>query len=205
MGVAIDSLADMRLLLAGLPLDTVDQFDDHQRDCARSCSVLLPTGGRGTGVPGEKGGGTIQNDILKRGQVARGHLHLPAVSVDASPVVDTFSYCKEYLSELEHDLHLGLPHQGGRLDRRAGGVAFTLADGIAYVEAAIAAGLAVDEFALEALLLLQRPQQPLRRGCQVPGGPTHVGAHHDRAVRRHPGALQGAAVPHQVTGGSSNT
>ncbi len=50
------------------------------------------------------------------------------------------------IAYVEHDLHFRLPHSRGRLDRRAE-VAFTLADGFAYVEAAIAAGLAVDEFA----------------------------------------------------------
>ena len=75
-------------------------------------------------------------------------------------------------------------------------VAFTLADGIAYVEAALDAGLDVDEFAPRLLVLLQRAQRLPRGGGQVPRGAAAVGAHHARALRRQgPDARWHAALP----------
>ena len=63
-------------------------------------------------------------------------------------------------------------------------IAFTLANGIAYVQAAIDAGLDVDDFAPAAVVLLERAQQLLRGGRQVPGQPADVAPDHDRALRR---------------------
>ena len=63
-------------------------------------------------------------------------------------------------------------------------LAFTLANGFAYVEAAIAAGLEVDEFAASPVVLLQQPSRLLRRDRQVPRGPAHLGSLDERALRR---------------------
>ena len=114
VGVAIDSLADMRLLLAGLPLDKVTTSMTINATAA-ILLLLLRAGGRGAAasIPTLLGG-TIQNDILKE-YVARGtYIYPPRPSMRL--ITDTFAYCAEHLPELEHHLHLRLPHPRGRLD-----------------------------------------------------------------------------------------
>ena len=193
VGVAIDSLADMRLLLAGLPARQGHHLDDHQRH-RRHPAAALRAGGRGAGR-GARRARRHHPERHPEGVRGPGHLHLPAPPVDAA-----------------HHRHLRLLRAstcrtGTRISisgyhiREAGStavqeIAFTLADGIAYVEAALAAGLDVDAFAPAAVVLLERPQQPLRGGGQVPGRAAHVGADHDRALRRQGRALQAAALPH---------
>jgi methylmalonyl-CoA mutase, N-terminal domain len=143
VGVAIDSLADMRLLLAGLPLDTVTTSMTINATAA-VLLLLYQLVAEEQGVPGDRLGGTIQNDILKE-YVARGtYIYPPRPSMRL--IVDTFAYCRDHLP------NWNTISISGYHIREAGAtavqeVAFTLADGIAYVEAAIGAGLAVDEFA----------------------------------------------------------
>jgi methylmalonyl-CoA mutase, N-terminal domain len=143
VGVAIDSLADMRLLLSGLPLDTVTTSMTINATAA-ILLLLYQLVAEEQGVPGEKVGGTIQNDILKE-YVARGtYIYPPRPSMRL--IVDTFSYCREHLPNW-NTISISGYHIREAGSTAVQEVAFTLADGIAYVEAAIAAGLAVDEFA----------------------------------------------------------
>ena len=143
VGVAIDSLADMRLLLGGLPLDTVTTSMTINATAA-VLLLLYQLVAEEQGVPGEKVGGTIQNDILKE-YVARGtYIYPPRPSMRL--IVDTFSYCREHLPNW-NTISISGYHIREAGSTAVQEVAFTLADGIAYVEAAIAAGLAVDEFA----------------------------------------------------------
>ena len=143
VGVAIDSLADMRLLLAGLPLDKVTTSMTINSTAA-ILLLLYELVAEEQGVSGDQVGGTIQNDILKE-YVARGtYVYPPRPSMRL--IVDTFSYCAEHLP------NWNMISISGYHIREAGStavqeVAFTLANGIAYVEAAIAAGLEVDDFA----------------------------------------------------------
>ena len=143
VGVAIDSLADMRLLLAGLPLDTVTT----SMTINATAAILLlfyQLVAEEQGVPGEKIKGTIQNDILKE-YVARGtYIYPPRPSMRL--IVDTFSYCREHLPSW-NTISISGYHIREAGSTAVQEVAFTLADGIAYVEAAMAAGLDVDEFA----------------------------------------------------------
>jgi methylmalonyl-CoA mutase, N-terminal domain len=143
VGVAIDSLADMRLLLAGLPLDTVTT----SMTINATASILLlfyELVAEEQGVPGEKLGGTIQNDILKE-YVARGtYIYPPRPSMRL--IVDSFAYCRDNLPNW-NTISISGYHIREAGSTAVQEVAFTLADGIAYVEAALAAGLAVDEFA----------------------------------------------------------
>ena len=143
VGVAIDSLADMRLLLDGLPLDTVTTSMTINATAA-VLLLLYQLVAEEQGVPGPKVGGTIQNDILKE-YVARGtYIYPPRPSMRL--IVDTFSYCREHLPNW-NTISISGYHIREAGSTAVQEVAFTLADGIAYVEAAIAAGLAVDEFA----------------------------------------------------------
>jgi methylmalonyl-CoA mutase, N-terminal domain len=142
VGVAIDSLADMRLLLAGLPLDKVTTSMTINATAA-ILLLLYELVAEENGVRGESLGGTIQNDILKE-YVARGtYVYPPRPSMRL--ITDTFSYCAE---ELPNWNTISI---SGYHIREAGStavqeIAFTMANGIAYVEAARAAGLDVDSF-----------------------------------------------------------
>ena len=143
VGVAIDSLADMRLLLDGLPLETVTTSMTINATAA-ILLLLYQLVAEEQGVPGEKVGGTIQNDILKE-YVARGtYIYPPRPSMRL--IVDTFSYCREHLPAW-NTISISGYHIREAGSTAVQEVAFTLADGIAYVEAAVAAGLDVDEFA----------------------------------------------------------
>src|SRR4030088_3205321 len=143
VGVAIDSIDDMRLLLDGLPLDQVTTSMTINATAA-ILLLLYQLVAEEQGGPSAKLGGTIQNDILKE-YIARGtYIYPPRPSMRL--VTDTFAWCK---AEVPRWNTISI---SGYHIREAGSdavqeVAFTLADGIAYIEAAVARGLDVDEFA----------------------------------------------------------
>ena len=143
VGVAISSLDDMRLLLADLPLDEVTTSMTINSTAA-TLLVLYQLVAEERGVRGDQLRGTIQNDILKE-YVARGtYIYPPRQSMRL--IVDTFSYCA---AEMPNWNTISI---SGYHIREAGStavqeIAFTLANGIAYVEAALAAGLVLDNFA----------------------------------------------------------
>jgi methylmalonyl-CoA mutase N-terminal domain/subunit len=143
VGVAISSLDDMRLLLADLPLDEVTTSMTIN-STASTLLLLYQLVGEDNGVSGKELRGTIQNDILKE-YVARGtYIYPPRPSMRL--IVDTFAYCA---TEMPSWNTISI---SGYHIREAGStavqeIAFTLANGIAYVDAALAAGLALDDFA----------------------------------------------------------
>jgi methylmalonyl-CoA mutase, N-terminal domain len=143
VGVAIDSLADMRLLLADLPLDQVTT----SMTINSTAAILLLLYGlvaEERGVAGADLGGTIQNDILKE-YVARGtYIYPPRPSMRL--ITDTFTYCAEHMPNW-NTISISGYHIREAGSTAVQELAFTLANGIAYVEAAIAAGLEVDAFA----------------------------------------------------------
>ncbi len=143
VGVAIDSLADMRLLLAGLPLDQVTTSMTINATAA-ILLLLYELVAEEQGIRGDQLGGTIQNDILKE-YIARGtYIYPPRPSMRL--VVDTFAYCREHLPRW-NTISISGYHIREAGSTAVQEVAFTLADGIAYVEAALVAGLDVDEIA----------------------------------------------------------
>ena len=143
VGVAIDSLEDMERLFDGIPLDEVSTSMTINATAAILLSLYLAVA-RKQGVPFNKVRGTLQNDILKE-YIARGtYIYPPAPSLRL--VTDIFAYCAR---EVPNWNTISI---SGYHIREAGStavqeVAFTLADGITYVEAALAAGLEVDDFA----------------------------------------------------------
>jgi methylmalonyl-CoA mutase N-terminal domain/subunit len=143
VGVSIASLDDMQLLLAGLPLERISTSMTINATAATLLALYVAVADE-RGVPRGALQGTIQNDILKE-YIARGtYIYPPRPSLRLT--TDTFAFCK---AELPKWNTISI---SGYHIREAGSdavqeVAFTLADGIAYVEAAISAGLAVDEFA----------------------------------------------------------
>ena len=143
VGVAIDSLADMRLLLADLPLDRVTT----SMTINATASILLLLYGlvaEENGVATSDLGGTIQNDILKE-YVARGtYIYPPRQSMRL--ITDTFSYCAEHMPSW-NTISISGYHIREAGSTAVQEIAFTIANGIAYVEAALAAGLDIDAFA----------------------------------------------------------
>ena len=143
VGVAIDSLDDMERLFVGIPLDQVSTSMTINSTAAILLSLYLAVA-RKQGVPFSKVRGTLQNDILKE-YIARGtYIYPPAPSLRL--VTDVFAYCAR---EVPNWNTISI---SGYHIREAGStavqeVAFTLADGITYVEAALAAGLEIDDFA----------------------------------------------------------
>jgi methylmalonyl-CoA mutase N-terminal domain/subunit len=143
VGVAIDSLDDMERLFAGIPLDEVSTSMTINATAAILLSLYLAVA-RKQGVPFDKVRGTLQNDILKE-YIARGtYIYPPAPSLRL--VTDIFAYCAREVP------NWNMISISGYHIREAGStavqeVAFTLADGITYVEAALTAGLEIDDFA----------------------------------------------------------
>ncbi|MHB8681157.1 MAG: acyl-CoA mutase large subunit family protein [Acidimicrobiales bacterium] len=143
VGVAIDSLADMRLLLADLPLDKVTTSMTINATAA-ILLLLYELVAEEQGVVGKDLGGTIQNDILKE-YVARGtYVYPPRPSMRL--ITDTFAYCAERLPSW-NTISISGYHIREAGSTAVQEIAFTMANGIAYVEAARAAGLDVDAFA----------------------------------------------------------
>nr|PZN35035.1 MAG: methylmalonyl-CoA mutase [Chloroflexota bacterium] len=143
VGVAIDSLHDMAVLFDGIPLDRVTTSMTINAPAA-VLLLLYELVAERQGVPPEALGGTIQNDILKE-YAARGtYIFPPRPSMRL--VTDTFAYCRERIPKW-NTISISGYHIREAGATAAQEIAFTLADGIAYVEAAIRAGLAVDEFA----------------------------------------------------------
>jgi methylmalonyl-CoA mutase N-terminal domain/subunit len=143
VGVAIDSLADMRLLMADLPMDKVTTSMTINATGA-ILLLLYELVAEEQGVASEKIRGTIQNDILKE-YIARGtYIYPPRPSMRL--IVDTFSYCATNLPSW-NTISISGYHIREAGSTAVQEIAFTLANGIAYVEAAIAAGMDVDAFA----------------------------------------------------------
>ncbi len=143
VGVSVGSLADMRLLLAGLPLDQVTTSMTINATAA-ILLLLYELVAEEQGIGGDQLGGTIQNDILKE-YIARGtYIYPPRPSMRL--VVDTFAYCRDHLPSW-NTISISGYHIREAGSTAVQEVAFTLADGIAYVEAALEAGLDVDAFA----------------------------------------------------------
>jgi methylmalonyl-CoA mutase N-terminal domain/subunit len=143
VGVAIDSLEDMATLFDGIPLDKVTTSMTINAP-ASVLLLLYELVAERQGVAPELLGGTIQDDILKE-YAARGtYIFPPRPSMRL--ITDTFAYCHARIPKW-NTISISGYHIREAGATAAQEIAFTLADGIAYVDAAIAAGLPVDEFA----------------------------------------------------------
>lgn len=143
VGVAIDSLADMEILFDGIPLDKVSTSMTINSTAAILLAMYIAVAEK-QGVSSDKVSGTIQNDILKE-YMARGtYIYPPKESMRI--ITDIFAYCKDQVPKW-NTISISGYHIREAGSSAVQEVAFTLADGIAYVDAAIKAGLDVDEFA----------------------------------------------------------
>jgi methylmalonyl-CoA mutase, N-terminal domain len=142
-GVAISSLADMRVLLANLPLDRVSTSMTINATAATLLALYVAVADE-RGLPRKSLSGTVQNDVLKE-YIARGtYIYPPGPSLRLC--ADVLAFCRDELPRWN-----GVSVSGYHI-REAGSdavqeVAFTLGNGIAYLEAGQRAGLAIDEFA----------------------------------------------------------
>lgn len=143
VGVAIDSVRDMETLFDGIPLDKVTTSMTINAPAAVLLCMYLAVAEK-QGVPFSKVGGTIQNDILKE-YIARGtYIFPPGPSMRL--ITDTFAYCAKEVPEW-NTISISGYHIREAGSTAGQELAFTLADGIAYVQAAVDAGLKVDDFA----------------------------------------------------------
>ena len=143
VGVAIDSIADMRLLLKDLPLDKVTTSMTINSTAA-VLLLMYELVAEEQGVPASAISGTIQNDLLKE-YIARGtYVYPPRPSMRV--ITDIFAYCSEHVPKW-NTISISGYHIREAGSTAAQEIAFTIANGIAYVEAAIKAGLGVDDFA----------------------------------------------------------
>jgi methylmalonyl-CoA mutase, N-terminal domain len=141
-GVAIDSIADMEVLFDGIPLGEVSTSMTINAPAALLL-LLYELVAEGQGVPSEKLRGTVQNDVLKE-YIARGNYIFPP-RPSMRLTTDVFAYCAERLPSF-NTISISGYHIREAGASAAQELAFTLANGIAYCEAAIAAGLSPDAF-----------------------------------------------------------
>ncbi|HEY8342093.1 MAG TPA: methylmalonyl-CoA mutase family protein [Calditerricola sp.] len=143
VGVAIDSLEDMEALFAEIPLDRVSTSMTINAPAAILLAMYIAVAEK-QGVPADKLAGTIQNDILKE-YIARGtYIFPPKPSMRL--ITDIFAYCSAHVPKW-NTISISGYHIREAGSTAVQEVAFTLANAIAYVEAALAAGLEVDRFA----------------------------------------------------------
>src|SRR6266511_2692585 len=141
-GVAIDSIADLELLFDGIPLDRVSTSMTINAPAALLL-LLYELVAEDQGVPPEKLRGTVQNDILKE-YIARGNYIFPP-RPSMRLTTDLFAYCAERLPAW-NTISISGYHIREAGSTAVQELAFTLANGVAYAQAAVAAGLSPDEF-----------------------------------------------------------
>src|SRR5712691_758909 len=142
-GVAIDSIYDMRTLFAGIPLDQMS-VSMTMNGAVLPILALFVAAAEEQGVPPEKLSGTIQNDILKEFMVRNTYIYPPAPSMRI--ISDIFAYTSQKMPKYNSISISGYHMQeaGATQDLE---LAYTLADGVEYLRAGLAAGLDVDRFA----------------------------------------------------------
>ena len=142
VGVAIDSLGDMERLFQGIPLDQVSTSMTINSPCAIILAMYLAVAEK-QGVSFDKLRGTVQNDILKEYPARGTYIFGPRKSMRL--ITNIFAFCTEQVPQW-NTISISGYHIREAGSTAVQEVAFTLANGIAYVEAAMAAGLKVDEF-----------------------------------------------------------
>ncbi len=143
VGVAIDSLEDMEALLTGIPLDKVSTSMTINAPASVLLAMYIAVAEK-QGIPSTSLSGTIQNDILKE-YIARGtYIFPPQPSMRL--ITDIFAYCVEQVPKW-NTISISGYHIREAGSTAVQELAFTIANGIAYVQAALDAGLDIDQFA----------------------------------------------------------
>ncbi|MGH9760857.1 MAG: acyl-CoA mutase large subunit family protein, partial [Blastocatellia bacterium] len=200
VGVAIDTLEDMERLFEGIPLDRVSTSMTINSTAAILLAMYIAVGKK-QGVSPRKLSGTVQNDILKE-YIARGtYIYPPRPSLRI--VTDIFAYCSEQVPRW-NTISISGYHIREAGSTAAQEVAFTLADAIAYVEAALDRGLKVDDFGPRLAFFFNSHNQFLEEVAKFRAA-RRMWAEimHDRFGARDPRSL--ALRFHTQTGGSTLT
>ncbi len=142
-GVAVSSLADMEVLFKGIPLDKVSTSMTINAPAAMLLAYYIVVAEK-QGVSPDKLRGTIQNDMLKEYIAQKEWIYPPEPSMRI--IVDMFKYCKDEMPQW-NPISISGYHIREAGSTAVQELAFTLADGFAYVEAALEAGMNIDEFA----------------------------------------------------------
>jgi len=142
-GVAVDTLRDMEVVFDGIPLDEVSTSMTINAPAAVLLAMYVAIGDR-QGVPRDHLRGTIQNDILKEYIARNLYIYPPAASMRL--ITDIFEFCAAETPKF-NTISISGYHIREAGSTAAQEIAFTLGNGIEYVETALAAGLDVDEFA----------------------------------------------------------
>ena len=189
-GVAIDSIYDMRTLFSGIPLDQMT-VSMTMNGAVLPVLALYIVAAEEQGVPPEKLAGTIQNDILKEFMVRNTYIYPPKPSLRI--ISDIFAYTSAHMPKFNSISISGYHMQeaGATLDLE---LAYTLADGVEYVRAGIAAGLADRSLRAAAVVLLGHRHELLHGGGQAARRAPALGEA-DEAVRPEGRALAVAAHP----------
>jgi methylmalonyl-CoA mutase N-terminal domain/subunit len=142
-GVPIDTIEDMRICFEEIPLDSVSTSMTINAPAA-ILLLLYELVGEEQGVPSEKLRGTVQNDVLKEYMARGNYIYPPAPTMRLT--TDIFEYCRERVPKW-NTISISGYHIREKGCSAVQEVAFTLSNAIAYVEAALARGLKIDEFA----------------------------------------------------------
>src|SRR5467141_1597902 len=142
-GVAIDSIYDMRTLFSGIPLDQMS-VSMTMNGAVLPILALFVAAAEEQGVPPEKLSGTIQNDILKEFMVRNTYIYPPEPSMGI--VADIIEYTARHMPRF-NSISISGYHMEEAGATSVQELAFTLADGLEYVRAALSRELAIDDFA----------------------------------------------------------
>ena len=191
-GVAVDTLADVEDLYAGIDLGTVTTSMTINAPAAVLLAMYVASAEK-SGVERARLGGTLQNDILKEYQAQKEFVFPPRPSMRL--VADTIRFCTAEMPRF-HPVSISGYHIREAGSTAAQELAFTLANGFAYVEAASAVGSRGRRVRAAVVVLLQRASRLLRGDREVPRGAADLGAVDARSVRGEERTLAAVAVPH---------
>ena len=173
-GVAINSVEDMKILFDGIPLDKMS-VSMTMNGAVLPVLAAFIVAGEEQGVSAVRLSGTIQNDIFKEFMVRNTYVYPPAPSMRI--VADIIAYTARAMPKFNSVSISGYHmHEAGATAVQE--LAFTLADGMAYVRAALARGLAVDDFAPRLSFLFRHRHEFLHGDRQVARRPRAVGGDH---------------------------
>ena len=191
VGVPISSVDDMEVLLADLPLGEMTTSMTINATAAILLAFYVAVAD-GRGIPRDKLGGTVQNDILKE-YIARGTYIYPT-QASMRLVTDIFEFCAKEIPRW-NTISISGYHMREAGATAAQELAFTLANGIAYVDAARVTWPGRRRVRRPAELLLRRVERALRGSGQVPRRAPDVGADHAGALRRQGAAQHDVPLP----------
>ena len=193
VGVAIDSLEDMERLFEGIRLDGVSTSMTINATARRSCWRFMLRWARRTGSDVKKLTGTVQNDILKE-YIARGTYIYP-VTHAMRIITDMFAWAQDEVPEW-NTISISGYHMREAGSTAVQEIAFTLGDGIAYVQAAIDAGMDIEKFAPRLSFFFNAHNNFLEEVAKFRAARAALGAHHARPFRGEERTGADAAFPH---------